>query len=69
MELLARLELGRVTLSPTFQVAQLILKWQSSLVRVTLDPKAPEESGAMFKVSVKLDTLGRISELLLNPAR
>jgi DNA-binding response OmpR family regulator len=69
MELLARLELGRVTLSPTFQVAQLILKWQSSLVRVTLDPKAPEESGAMFNVSVKLDTLGRISELLLTPAR
>jgi len=69
MELLARLELGCVALSPTFQVAQLILKWQSSLVRVTLDPKAKEESGAMFNVSVKLDTLGRISELLLNPAK
>jgi len=69
MELSARLEVGRVALSPTFQIAHLVLKWRSSLVRVTLDPKTPEHSGAIFNVAVKLDTLGRISELLLNPAR
>jgi hypothetical protein len=66
MELLARLELSRVALSATFQVGHLVLKWRSSLVRITLDPKAPEQSGALFNVSVKLDTLGQISELLLN---
>ena len=68
MELLAQLEMGGVELSPAFQVAQLILKWRASAVRVTLDPKAPEQSGASFDVSaVKLDGSGRIAELLLNP--
>lgn len=68
MELLAHLEMGGVQLSPTFQVAQLTLKWRTSAVRVTLDPKAPEQSGAGFDVSaVKLDGSGRIAELLLNP--
>jgi DNA-binding response OmpR family regulator len=68
MELLAHLEMGGVELSPTFQVAQLLLKWRTSAVRVTLDPKAPEQTGAGFDVSaVKLDGSGRIAELLLNP--
>lgn len=69
MELLARLELSRVALSATFQVEHLVLKWRSSLVRITLDPKAPEQSGALFNVAVKLDTLGQISELLLNATK
>lgn len=69
MELLARLELSRVALSGTFQVEHLILKWRSSLVRITLDPKAPEQSGALFNVAVKLDTSGQISELVLNATK
>ncbi len=69
MELLARLELSRVALSATFQVEHLVLKWRGSLVRITLDPKAPEQSGALFNVAVKLDTLGQISELLLNATK
>lgn len=70
MELFAQLELSAVELSPTFQVAQLILNWNSSEVRLTLNPKAPEQSAAKFDLRVlKLDDAGRISELLLNPAR
>jgi hypothetical protein len=69
MQLLARLELSRVALSGTFQVEHLVLKWRSSLVRITLDSKAPEQSGALFNAAVKLDTLGQISELLLNATR
>jgi CheY-like chemotaxis protein len=69
MELLARLELSRVALLPTFQVSHLVLKWRSSLVRITLDPKAPEQSGALFNVAVKLDTSGQISELLLTATK
>jgi hypothetical protein len=70
MELFAQLELSAVELSPTFQVAQLILNWNSSEVRVTLNPKAPEQSAAKFDLRVlKLDDAGRISELLLNPIR
>ena len=49
MELFARLELDGVALSSTFQVAHLTLKWCTSAVRVTLDPKAPEQSGAEFE--------------------
>lgn len=69
MELLARLELNRIALSTTFQVSHLVLKWRSSLVRITLDPKAPEQSGALFNVAVKLDTSGQISELLLTATK
>lgn len=70
MELLAQLEMGGVELSSTFQVAQLVLKWQSSAVRITLNPKAPERNGAAFQASsVILDNNGRIAELLLSPIK
>jgi len=69
IELLALLDLSSVQLSPTFQVAQLILSWRGSKVRVTLDPKSAHKSGATFEtVEVKLDGAGRIAELLLKPA-
>ncbi len=69
MELCARLELGGVALSSTFQVSHLILKWRTSTVRITLDPKAREQTGAAFHAAVKLNHLGRIAELVLNPIK
>src|SRR5947209_11788381 len=70
MELFAHLELDAVELSASFQVAQLVLNWNTNAVRVTLNPKAPEQSAAKFEMRVlRLDETGRISELLLNPAR
>ena len=70
MELFAHLELDAVELSASFQVAQLILNWNTNAVRVTLNPKAPEQTAAKFEMRVlKLDDSGRISELVLSPAR
>jgi hypothetical protein len=70
MELFANLDLDAVELSPNFQVAQLILNWKTNAVRVTLNPKAPEQTAARFEMRVaKLDDAGRIAELLLNPIR
>jgi DNA-binding response OmpR family regulator len=70
LQVIMHLELAGVKLSPTFQVAELILKWRKNTVRVTLDPKAPEESGAIFEMSaVQLDNFARVSELLLNPVK
>jgi hypothetical protein len=70
MELFAHLELNAVELTPSFQVAQLILNWRTNAVRVTLNPKAPEQTAAKFEMRVeKLDNSGRIAELLLNPIR
>ena len=70
MELLAHVELAAVELSPTFQVAQLVLKWPTNLVRVTLNPTALQQRGAKFEVaSVKLDNAARIAELLLHPIK
>ena len=70
MELFAHLELDAVELSASFQVAQLILNWNTNAVRVTLNPKAPEQSAAKFEMRVmKLDDSGRISDLLLIPIR
>jgi DNA-binding response OmpR family regulator len=70
MELLAQLELAAVELSSTFQVAQLVLKWPTNVVRVMLNPKGPEQRGAKFETaSVKLDNAARIAELLLNPIK
>src|SRR5437667_375255 len=70
LQIIARLELAGVKLSLAFQVAELVLKWRTNLVRVTLDPKAPEESGAVFELGVvQLDNSGRIVELLLNPVK
>lgn len=70
MELFAYLELSAVELTPSFQVAQLILNWRSNAVRVTLNPKAPEQTAAKFEMRVeKLDNHGRIAELLLSPIR
>jgi DNA-binding response OmpR family regulator len=69
IELLAHLEVGSVQLSATFQVAQLILKWPTNIVRVTLDPKSPDKTGANFQPSeIWLGSDGRITELLLQPA-
>lgn len=70
MELFAHLELNAVELSSTFQVAQLILNWNSNVVRVTLNPKAPEQMAAKFEMRVlRTDDSGRIAELLLSPTR
>jgi len=70
MQLIARLGLEAVKLSPTFQVGQLVLKWRAKTVRVSLSSKPNEQSGASFEMtSVKLDGYGRIAELLLNPVR
>jgi DNA-binding response OmpR family regulator len=70
MELRAHLELNAVALSAGFQVAQLILNWTTNAVRVTLNPKAPEQTAAKFELRVlKLDEAGRIAELLLQPIR
>ena len=70
MELRAHLELNAVDLTPGFQVAQLILNWSTNMVRVTLNPKAPEQTAARFDLRVlKLDDSGRIAELLLSPTK
>jgi DNA-binding response OmpR family regulator len=70
MELFAHLELNAVELTSNFQVAQLVLNWPTSAVRVTLNPKAPEQTAAKFVMRVeKLDSSGRIAELLLSPIR
>ena len=70
MELRANLELNAVELTASFQVAQLILNWSTNVVRVTLNPKAPEQTAAKFDLRVlKLDDSGRIAELLLSPAK
>ena len=69
VELIAQLELSSVQLSNTFQIAQLLLKWPTNIVRVTLNPKATERTGAAFESSeIKLDNSGRLAELLLKPA-
>jgi len=70
MELFAHLELDAVELSASFQVAQLILNWDPAAVRITLNPKAPEQTAARFEMRVlKLDDSGRMQELLLSPIR
>lgn len=72
MQLLAQLELVGVQLSPSFQVANLILKWRSDAVRVTFSSNgtANEKSGAAFETAaIQLDNSARIAELLLNPIR
>jgi hypothetical protein len=64
----AHLELNAVELTSNFQVAQLILNWPTNSVRVTLNPKAPNQTAAKFEMRVeKLDSSGRIAALLLNP--
>jgi DNA-binding response OmpR family regulator len=70
VELIAHLELTAVELTPGFQVAQLILNWPTNSVRVTLDPKGPEQTAAKFAIRIeKLDSSGRIAELLLSPIK
>lgn len=70
IELRAYLELNAVELTPGFKVAQLILNWSTNAVRVTLNPKAPEQTAARFDLRVlKLDDAGRIAELLLSPTK
>ena len=70
MELLAHLELSAVELTPAFQVARLILRMPTNVVRVTLNAKAPEQTAARFEIAaVKLDSSARLADLLLNPIR
>jgi len=70
MQLVAHVELEAVELSPTFQVAQLVLKWRTNAVSVTLNSRTAEQNDASFEVtSVKLDGSSRIAELLLSPSR
>jgi DNA-binding response OmpR family regulator len=70
MELFAHLELTSVELTPNFHVAQLILNWRTTAVRVTLNPKAPEQTAAKFEMRVeKIDNSGRIAEVLLIPIK
>jgi hypothetical protein len=70
MQLSAHLKLNAVELTPNFQVAQLILNWPTNAVRVTLNPKAPEQTAAKFEIRVeKLDSSGRIAQVLLSPIR
>lgn len=72
MQLLAQLDLGGVELSTIFQVSQVILKWRSARVRVTLSSNATagDLQSAAFEIAVvQLDPRGRISELTLNPIR
>jgi DNA-binding response OmpR family regulator len=70
VELIAHLELAGVKLSPTFQVGQLLLKWQTAAVRVTLNPKAPEATAARFQITAaKLSDSGQLAELVLDPLK
>ncbi|HAK07510.1 MAG TPA: hypothetical protein DCO65_09660 [Spartobacteria bacterium] len=72
MQLLAHLELAGVELSSSFEIAQLILKWRSNSVRVTLSSNAvtSEKSGTAFETAaVQLDNSARIAEMLLNRIR
>ena len=72
MHLLAHLELAGVELSPTFQIAQLVLKNRSNTVRVTLksQPAGQEEGGTKCEtLAVHLDHSAQIAELLLSPIR
>ncbi|MBV9618658.1 MAG: response regulator [Verrucomicrobia bacterium] len=70
MQLSAQLELNAVELTQNFQVAQLILNWPATAVRVSLNPKAPEQTAAKFDMLVeKLDSSGRIAQVLLSPVR
>ena len=70
MQLLAHLEIAEVELSPSFQIAQLVLKSRSSTVRVTLRSQVSgqENAGATCETTaIRLDQSARIAELLLNP--
>ena len=70
VKLIAHLELAGVQLSQAFQVEQVTLKWSSNMVRVTLNPKAPEATAARFKItSVMLSEGNRLAELVLDPVK
>ena len=72
MQLLAHLELAGVELSPSFEVAQLVLKNYSNTVRVTLSAESvgQEQTGATCETAaVRLDNSARIAEVLLNPIK
>jgi hypothetical protein len=67
LQLVAHLELAGVELSPTFQVAQVLLKDQHQPIRVTMNA-GREDGGTTFEaVTVGLDQAACISELLLTP--
>ncbi|HET9417778.1 MAG TPA: response regulator [Chthoniobacterales bacterium] len=70
VKLVAQLELAGIQLSQTFQVEQLALKWPSNIVRVTLNPKAPDATGARFAITaVTLSEGNRLKELVLDPVK
>jgi DNA-binding response OmpR family regulator len=70
VELIAHLKLAGVKLAPTFQVAQLTLRWRTNVVRVTLNPKAPEATAARFEITgVTLNEDRQLAELVLDPVK
>jgi DNA-binding response OmpR family regulator len=70
VKLIANLELAGIQLSQTFQVEQLAVKWPSNIVRVTLNPKAPQATAARFEItSVTLGERNRLIELVLDPVK
>jgi DNA-binding response OmpR family regulator len=72
LQLLANLELAGVELSPTFQIAQIVLKDRGQPIRVTMNSHSSgqEENGtACETVDVRLDRFAQIKELMLDPIR
>jgi DNA-binding response OmpR family regulator len=68
LQLLANLELAGVELSPTFQIAQIVLRDRGQPIRVTMN--SHEENGtACETVDVRLDRFAQIKELMLDPIR
>jgi DNA-binding response OmpR family regulator len=68
VKLLAHVELAGIQLSQTFQVEQLVIRWPSNIIRVTLNPKAPEATAARFEITkVTVTEDGRLGELVLDP--
>jgi CheY-like chemotaxis protein len=69
VKLIAQLELAGIQLSQTFQVEQLALKWSSNIVRVTLNPKAPEATAARFEITGVTLKGSRLADLVLDPVK
>lgn len=70
MHLLAKFEVAGVELSSSFQISQLILKSQTSNVRMTLNEQAVDQEniGTVCEITaVQIDAEARLSEVTLNP--
>jgi DNA-binding response OmpR family regulator len=67
MQLVAVFKVAGVELSDRFEVGQLVLQPEGSRVRITLDPQPQGSTGTEFEtLRVRLDTSGRIAELVLS---